>query len=144
VLGGINGPPCHWGEKIKDLFLQIVGLDARRTTSHCEKKTVVKSKEVKTGWSERQVWQNLLPKTMAQNGCFADDDDDNECNCNTFLHSKHNKGKLMKYNVVSNISTSGNTECSCMFSQLHNPQQTQSFCCLSKSVSIASIPCVYN
>jgi hypothetical protein len=81
---------------------------------------------------------------MTQNGCFADDDDDNECNFNTFSHSKHNKEKMMKHSVVNNISTSGKTECSCMFSQLHNPQQIQSFCCLPKSVSIASSPCVYN
>jgi hypothetical protein len=39
------------------------------------KVTVAKSKDVKTGWStSRQLWQNILRKTMARKR--ADDDDD--------------------------------------------------------------------
>jgi hypothetical protein len=34
---------------------------------------------VKTGWSNsRQIWKNLLRKSMAQNGLFAYDDDDDD------------------------------------------------------------------
>jgi hypothetical protein len=44
--------------------------------------TVAKSKEVKTGWSNsrrnRQVWQHLLRKAVAQKGSSADDDDESE------------------------------------------------------------------
>jgi hypothetical protein len=57
-------------------------LSARLTTLLCKKNTVANSKEVKTGWfnsrRNKQVWQNLLRKAVAQMGCFAYDDDGND------------------------------------------------------------------
>jgi hypothetical protein len=45
--------------------------------------TVVKSKEVKTGWSNsRHTWQNHVRNSMAKRDCFADDDDDDDDNDN--------------------------------------------------------------
>jgi hypothetical protein len=43
-------------------------LDARLKTLLWKKKSVAKSKEVKTGWSNwnRHVWQDLLRKAMTQ------------------------------------------------------------------------------
>jgi hypothetical protein len=35
-------------------------------TLPCKEITVAISKEVKTEWSEKQIWQNLLRKAMAQ------------------------------------------------------------------------------
>jgi hypothetical protein len=45
-----------------------------RLTLFCKKIVVAKSKEVKTGLSERQIWQNLLKKL--KKGYFAGDDDE--------------------------------------------------------------------
>jgi hypothetical protein len=52
-------------------------LDLRLTTLLC-KKSVAKSKEMKTGWSNsRKIWQNtcILRKATAQKSCLANDDD---------------------------------------------------------------------
>jgi uncharacterized protein YgiB involved in biofilm formation len=47
------------------------------TTLLCKNITVVKSKEMTTGWSNsRQAWQNLHSKAMTQKGCFANYDDE--------------------------------------------------------------------
>jgi hypothetical protein len=47
----------------------------------CKKITVAKSKEVKRelpNSQERQVWQNILWKAVAQEGLFFNDDNDDD------------------------------------------------------------------
>jgi hypothetical protein len=55
VPGGVTGPPCHWWTKIQRPVPPHWGLEARLTTllweEEKEEKKSVKSKEVKTGWS---------------------------------------------------------------------------------------------
>jgi hypothetical protein len=38
---------------------------------------------VKTRWSDRQIWQNLIKEAMAQKGYFVNDDDDDDDIMNT-------------------------------------------------------------
>jgi hypothetical protein len=45
--------------------------------SPVKKNIVAESKEVKTGWSERQVWQNFVSRWLKK-GCFASDNDDDD------------------------------------------------------------------
>jgi hypothetical protein len=61
------------GHKYRDLILQVGGLDMRLTILLCKKITVVKSKEVKTGWYNSQEWTNLAEPF--KEGYFADDVD---------------------------------------------------------------------
>jgi hypothetical protein len=41
-------------------------------TLFCKENIIAKYRQEKTGW---QIWQNLLTKSVAKKGCFADDDD---------------------------------------------------------------------
>jgi hypothetical protein len=50
-------------------------LDVRLTSLLCKKNTAAKSKEVNLIHLNKQIWQNLLRKAMAEKGLFADDDD---------------------------------------------------------------------
>jgi hypothetical protein len=68
--GGIKGNPVPGGHKHRDLVLKVGVFDARLTTLLCKKLTVAKSKELKPGWSNKQIWQDLLRKGMAQKGLF--------------------------------------------------------------------------
>jgi hypothetical protein len=53
------------------------GLAVRLTALLCKSIMVVKSKEVKTGWSNsQQSWQNLLRKAMAQKEQSGNNEDE--------------------------------------------------------------------
>jgi hypothetical protein len=90
VPGSVSGPPCHWVHKYRDLVLQVGGWMQGWQPCSVRKISVVNSKEVKTRWSNsrqnRQIWQDLLRKTMAQKGCFADDNGGGGGNLLLFLH----------------------------------------------------------
>jgi hypothetical protein len=58
VTGGINGRPVTGGHKYRGW-----GLDARLTALHCNKITVTKYREVKTGWN---ICQNIVRKAVSQ------------------------------------------------------------------------------
>jgi hypothetical protein len=67
VPGGITGSLCSWGIYIRGHGPPGWGLGVKKIT-------LAKSKVVETGWStsrrNRQVWQNILRKAMAQTGLF--------------------------------------------------------------------------
>jgi hypothetical protein len=76
VPGGITGPPFNWGRKYRDLIFQV-GVRRKDRRLFFVKRIVVKSKEVKTGWStsqhiagNRQTWQNFLRRAMVRKGLF--------------------------------------------------------------------------
>jgi hypothetical protein len=75
VSGNITGPSRHWVHKYRDLVLQVGCWMQGWQPCSVKKNTVVKSKEVKTrlsnSWWNRQVWQNLLRKAVAENGPFC-------------------------------------------------------------------------
>jgi hypothetical protein len=75
---GVTGPPCHWEIYVRDMVLQIGGLDARLTTLLCTKISVVKSKEVKTGC-------NLAESSKES---YADDDDNDDLPHYTMSHPR--------------------------------------------------------
>jgi hypothetical protein len=81
VLGGITGPPCHWG--ILGPGPPAWGLDAGLTTLLCKKKKfVTKSKEMKTGC-------NLQTLRRKRGQCFANDDDDDDDEGSLQYSQKH-------------------------------------------------------
>jgi hypothetical protein len=58
----------------------------------CEKIVVVKSREVKTGWSNsRHTWRDQVRNSVVKRDCFANDDDDND----------NNDGKITKSDIDS-------------------------------------------